>query len=106
MIKINGNIYKNAKLDVNALCDFEEMGISVDSMTKKPLSLARAYLALCMGTDVENAGHEIATHMGNGGNLDVILEAFKEEVEKSDFFHSLQENKKTENAESETQENS
>lgn len=106
MIQINGNTYKNATLDVNALCDFEEMGISVDTITKKPLSLARAYLALCMNADAKAAGEEIAKHMSDGGKLDVILDAFKEEVDKSDFFRSLKEKQETENSESKKQENS
>lgn len=106
MIQINGNTYKNAKLDINALCDFEDMGISVDSIAKKPLSVARAYLAMCMGSDTKSAGEEIAKHMSGGGKLDAILEAFKEEVDKSDFFRSLREKQEEENPESEEQENS
>ena len=37
-------------------------------------------------------------HIINGGKFDEIMNAMSDEMEKSDFFHSLNKTEKTENA--------
>ena len=65
---VNGKEYKARAFDFNLMCDFEDMGISIAEMTNKPMSVIRAYFALCTGKGKEFAGKE---------------------MEKSDFFRSL-----------------
>ena len=86
-IVINGKAYKSAEITFNALCAFEDLGLSLDS--PKQLSLVRAWIALTAGITLEEAGKLIEEHLANGGDFEPILEAFSEEVDASGFFRSL-----------------
>ena len=94
---VNGKEYKARSFDFNLMCDFEDMGISIAEMTSKPMSVIRAYFALCTGKGKEFAGKEMEQHLLNGGVFDDIANAMSEEMEKSDFFRSLAKTEKTEN---------
>lgn len=85
-IEINGKTYDAAEIDFNAMCDLEEMGISLFEADNKGLSSLRAYLALSMGATTREAGAEIGEHIANGGNLDDLNKAFSEAVKESVFF--------------------
>lgn len=102
--KINGKIYKAKPLDANAVCDIEEMGVSLTSGKPAVFSMARAYFALCCGKGKEYAGSEIEAHIVSGGKFDDLINVMNEQMEKSDFFRALQADKGTENQESETNE--
>ena len=69
---INGKEYEGAKYNYNTSCEFEEMGIQVSEIGKKPQSVLRAYLAISSGMDVEDAGAEIEAHIIAGGTLEDI----------------------------------
>lgn len=97
--KINGKEYKAKEFDFNLICDLEDMGISLEQAGNKPMSMVRAYFGLCSGKGKEFAGKEMDEHIVNGGNLNDIMNAMSDEMEKSDFFRNL---KKT--AEQETTE--
>lgn len=86
---INGKEYEGAKYNYNTSCLFEEMGVSIAELGKKPQSVMRAYLAISGGMELEEAGNEIEQHIINGGELTEIQSAFAKELADSGFFKSL-----------------
>lgn len=91
---VNGKRYNAKPFDFNTVCDLEDSGVALTEMSKKPMSMARAYFAICLGGDTEKAGQEIQAHVVNGGNLNEIYTIMGEEMNESDFFQAL--NQKTE----------
>lgn len=100
---LNGKLYHAKAFDFNMMCDLEEIGISLEDADKKPMSLIRTYIAMCMNANKEYAGKEIEAHLVNGGTFDDIMDVMKEEMEKSDFFRSI--GKSEETIPTESQEN-
>lgn len=97
---INGKLYQAREITFNTICDLEDAGVSLTEIEQKPISTVRSYFAICLGGNKEVAGQEIERHIINGGNLDEIMTAFREELADSDFFQAL-----TKTANEETQEN-
>ena len=87
--EINGVTYSAKPFTYNVVCDLEEMGVSLQDMQNKPMSVVRAYFAICTGRDAEFAGQQIEEHVIKGGEFTAILEAMNAEMEKSDFFQAL-----------------
>lgn len=100
--KVNGKQYEGKEFDFNLMCDLEDMGVSLDDMQKKNLSLIRGYFGLCAGIDAEKAGAELQAHLVSGKKFDSLTDVMSDEMEKSDFFRALQKTEKTEDAEVET----
>jgi len=92
---VNGKEYKAKAFDFNLVCDLEDMGVPLEEIGKKPMSLVRAYFGLCAGKGREFAGKEIEDHIIGGGTFDDIMTAMSDEMEKSDFFRNLNEKAKT-----------
>ena len=88
-MKVNNKEYKIPELNFNAMCTLEELGASFSEIDKKALSTVRAFLALAMGGDAEQAGKEIEAHIASGGKFDEIMEDISRAVEESDFFQTL-----------------
>ena len=86
---INGRLYKAVPFTFNTVVDLEEMGVRMEDAGKKPMSLIRAYFALCCGGDQEYAGNELQAHMIAGGKLDDLSRALGDEMQDSDFFRHL-----------------
>ena len=86
---INGKKYNSKPFDFNLVCDLEDMGVSMQEMGRKRMSVTRAYLALCGGISIEVAGKEIEQHIVAGGTLEVLNNALNDEMENSDFFRTL-----------------
>lgn len=97
--KVNGKEYSAKAFDFNLVCDLEDMGISLQEAKGKPMSMVRAYFALCAGKGKEYAGKEMEQHLINGGTFDELMNAMTEEMEKSDFFRNLAKTEETEVAE-------
>ena len=97
---INGKLYQAREITFNTICELEDAGVSLTEIEQKPISTVRSYFAICLGGNKEVAGQEIEKHIINGGNLDEIMTAFREELADSDFFQAL-----TKTANEETQEN-
>jgi hypothetical protein len=93
---VNGRKYIGRVFDFNTAADLDFMGLSVSDFGKKNLAMARAYLALYNGNDVEWAGREIQAHIVNGGTLTDLFEVFGNSVSDSDFFQAITANKETE----------
>jgi hypothetical protein len=102
--KINGKEYKAKAFDFNLMCDIEDMGLSISDMGKKNMSFTRAYFSLCACQGKEISGKELEQHMINGGSIDDLVSVMNEEMEKSDFFRSLNKTAETENAEDKKEE--
>ena len=93
MIILNGTSYPAKEITFNDFCTFEDMGIDIQTMDKKPLSFLRTYIALCMkNTDfvdaslLDKAGTEIEKHIENGGSIEDLLESMSEAIQNSGFF--------------------
>lgn len=86
---INEKRYQAKPFDFNTVCDLEDNGVSLAEMTKKPMSMARAYFALCLNGDKEKAGNEIQEHVKHGGDFNELYTVMGEEMNDSDFFRAL-----------------
>lgn len=102
---VNGTEYKAKPFDFNLVCDLEDMGIFLEEMGNKKMSMVRAYFAICVGKGNEFAGKELNTHFVDEGNFDGVVEAMNKEMEISDFFQSLSKAAETDVATDETAEN-
>ena len=90
---VNGKKYKAVPFTFNTVCELEDNGVPLQEMQKKPMSMVRAYFALCLNGDKEKAGKEIEDHVISGGDFNEIYTVMGEEMNDSDFFRAL--NKKT-----------
>ena len=90
---LNGVTYVAKPFDFDMVCELEDMGVSFERIDKMPMSLIRAYFAICASTDKEQAAALIQNHMIKGGKLDDVTSAMSKEMENSDFFRALSENK-------------
>ena len=77
---INGKLYQAREITFNAICELEDAGVSLTEIEQKPISTVRSYFAICLGGNKEVAGQEIEKHIINGGSLDEIMTAFREEL--------------------------
>lgn len=102
---INGTKYEAKPFDFNLICDLEDMGISLEEMGKKKMSMIRAYFAICAGKDSEFVGEELNAHLVGGGKFDDIVESMSKEMEISDFFQALIKGAEKETTTKETAEN-
>lgn len=99
--ELNGEEYKAKGFDFNLICDLEDMGVSIQDMSGKTMSMIRGYVGICAGITKEEAGKEINQHMIKGGKLDSVMDCITEEMNKSDFFQALSQREKAEATESE-----
>lgn len=103
--EVNGTTYQAKPFDFNLICDLEDMGISIEEMDTKRMSMIRAYFAICAGKDSKFAGSELNAHFVGGGKLNCIAEAMSKEMDISDFFQALFKKPEKEIATNETAEN-
>lgn len=101
---INDKRYQAKPFDFNTVCDLEDNGVSLAEMTKKPMSMARAYFALCFNGDKEKAGIEIQEHVKHGGDFNDLYTVMGEEMNDSDFFRALNQKQEQEAPEVEIKE--
>ena len=88
-MKINNKSYKAVPFSFNTVCQLEELGLQIADIEEKSVSMLRAWVALCMGVDLETAGKEIEAHCVNGGDITGIMDEFQKTVENSGFFQAL-----------------
>lgn len=86
---VNAKEYVAKEFTFNLVCDLEDMGYDVAQMGNKPMTIVRAYFALCAGITEEVAGREIENHIIGGGDFGAISEVMQEQMEASDFFRNL-----------------
>lgn len=58
-------------------------------MQRKPMSMVRAYLSICLNTSLEVAGKEMEEHIVSGGDFEEIMKVITDEMNDSDFFQNL-----------------
>ena len=97
---VNGVTYTAKPFDFDMVCELEDLGVSFERIDKMPMSLIRAYFAVCAETDKQQAAALLQNHMVKGGKLEDITEAMSKEMENSDFFRSLQSKEETNATES------
>ena len=102
---VNGTEYNAKPFDFNLVCDLEDMGISLEEMGNKRMSMVRAYFAICAGKGSELAGKELNAHFVGGGKFDDVIEAMSKEMKISDFFQTASKTAETEAATDKTTEN-
>ena len=83
---INGKTYANKPLTFSAMRKLEKDGLSITTMSTRPLDFLCGYVGLCMDTDADSAAAELDAHLAGGGNLDEIGEALNTAIEVSGFF--------------------
>ncbi len=98
--QINNKMYTAKDFDFNLLCDLEELGLSLDDIEKKPMSLIRTYFMFSSGLTKEEAGREIEAHIANGGQLADVVNVMSDKMNESGFFRSI--NQRAEEGEDET----
>lgn len=101
--EVNGKEYSAKPFTFNTVCDLEDMGVSMGDIQRKPMSMVRAYFAICSGRGAQFAGEEMEEHVISGGDFTKIMEIISEEMNASDFFRSLNKTAETEDAEGETE---
>lgn len=97
---INGKRYNAKPFDFNTVCDLEDSGVSLTQMRQKPMSMVRAYFALCFNGSTEDAGKEIQAHVISGGKFDDLYEVMGAEMNESDFFQALNQKEEQDTQES------
>lgn len=97
---VNGKEYKAKAFDFNLICDLEDMGISLETASSKPMSMVRAYFGLCAEKGKEYAGKEMEAHIIGGGSFNDIMSVMSDEMEKSDFFRNINKMSEQETTES------
>ena len=85
---INNKPINLKPIDFGAICELEELGFNVTSVTKKTFSSIRCAVAFQMEIGVDEAGAEIENHIKNGGSIADFL-PFLEIITESDFFQNL-----------------
>lgn len=91
---INGVTYTAKPFDFGLTCDLETYGVSISEARKKGMSFMRAYFAICADLDLEDASAEIQEHLINGGTFEGLSNAIKKEMNNSDFFQAMAEQRK------------
>jgi len=86
---INGVTYSAKPFDFDMVCQLEEMGVTFERIDKMPMSIIRAYFAICAGISKEQAAELIQNHLIKGGTLEDVTEPMAKEMNDSDFFRAL-----------------
>ena len=86
---VNGKEYTAKEMDFNFMCELEERGVSIETLDKMPMKIAREYLAVTAGRTSEWAGREIEAHIIGGGDITAIYDIITESMETSGFFQAL-----------------
>lgn len=102
--EVNRKQYKGKEFDFNLVCDLEDMGIQMEEMGQKTMSVIRAYFGACSGLGREAAGAELQAHIISGGDFAELLKVMSDEMNRSDFFRSLNERAKEKDTTVETAE--
>lgn len=92
---LNGVTVVAKRFDFNMICDLEDLGVSIQEAQKKPMAMVRAYIAICLGCSIDQAGQEMEKHLIAGGSFEDVMSVMAKEMETSDFFRNLNQPKTT-----------
>lgn len=91
-ITINGKEYELRKIDFNAVCELEDLGMSLLDIQNKTFKAIRALVAFVIRKDLAIASKEIEQHISNKGSIEDFTSLFNM-VTNSDFFRKLSKQK-------------
>lgn len=91
-VVINNKTITLKPIDFGAICDLEELGFNVTSVSNRAFSSIRCAVAYQMGITLEEASAEIENHVKNGGGISDFT-PFLEAITESDFFQNLAQSK-------------
>lgn len=97
---VNKVTYTAKPFDFDLVCDLEDMGVTFERIDKMPMSLIRAYFAICADVSKEQAAELIQKHLIDGGKIDDITEPMAKEMNDSDFFRALAEKQEQDSVQS------
>lgn len=100
---LNGTLVPAKRFDFNMLCNLEDLGVSISEADKKPMALVRAYVAICLGSNLDYAGQQMEQHLIGGGSFEDIMDVMSKEMESSDFFRNINQPKTVTKKASKTQ---
>lgn len=86
---LNGKEVQAKEFTFGLIVDLEDMGLSIDDMSKKPMSMIRAYIGLCLGVDKDVASDEMEQHLLSGGDFESVVDAMSYMMENSNFFRRI-----------------
>ena len=92
---INGKTVKIKNINFEAICQLEDLGFDVNTISKKTFSNIRTAVAFNMGISLAEASVEIEEHIKNGGKIDAFVPLI-EALINSDFFQSISQNAENE----------
>lgn len=95
---VNKVSYVAKPFDFDMVCELEDMGVTFERIDKMPMSLIRAYFAICAGVSREQAALLIQKHLIDGGKLDDITNSMSKEMNDSDFFRAISEKQEQEDS--------
>ena len=87
-ITINGKEFELRKIDFNAICELEDLGMSIVDVRSKTFNSLRALVAFVEKCDLEESSKEIEAHLTNKGKINDFAPLF-DMVKKSDFFRNI-----------------
>lgn len=87
-----GDTYNAIDFTINTVCDLEDLGINIENIDNVPFKTIRAYVSLCLGKSVKEAGELINKHVAEGGKLEDVYLSFQKAIEESDFFRAISQN--------------
>lgn len=87
-ITINGKEFELRTIDFDAVCELEDLGMSIIDIKDKTFKSIRALVAFVEKCDLSTASKEIEAHLANKGKINDFTPLF-EMVSKSDFFRNI-----------------
>ena len=89
-ITVGGKDYKLPKLDFNAVCELEELGMDFSRIQKMSMSTGRALLALVMKTDCKTAAKAYEDELEKDEEaFNKIMLPLYNMINESDFFQKM-----------------
>jgi hypothetical protein len=92
---INGKNVNIKPIDFEAICELEDLGFDINTISKKTFSNIRTAVAFHMGLSLSEASAEIEGHIKNGGKIDAFVPLI-EAITNSDFFQAITQNTESE----------
>lgn len=96
IVTINNKPVEVKPIDFQAICELEDLGFDINSLSKKSFTTMRCAVAYNMNISLQEASTEIENHIKNGGKLDDLV-PFIEAILQSDFFTALAKETKNKN---------
>lgn len=94
-IEICGKTYPAAEITFGTVREMSRMGVNFSSLNDDLFGLVSAYVRVSTRLSQAAVDELLQRHIVGGGDFNSVLDAFKEELDKSDFFQALAKTDKT-----------